>query len=260
MELVSHESCDTNSISTRGGYMDYLNFSEEEKIQFFDELINKYYNKNFGSLNKSEVDTLMFHFFMKHLIDSQKDPEKNTIDYSIISDYRISKQLGITQQQVRNLKNKSHLIYPIDFDWKKSLANLIDNAKYDSDKKYVYLNIPDPALFNDIQNYVEENGGYLDIKLNRKVLAVRVEFFLQIAIELESENNKNLVIEHLKKQFKEQSKENAVFDDKHIGQTLIKYGVDISTIVGIIFQFMDRLSGNASALALILAIQKLILQ
>lgn len=47
-------------------------FSEEEKIKYFDEICEKYYRKNFGLTSKSEMDLLMFKFFYQNKLKRKK--------------------------------------------------------------------------------------------------------------------------------------------------------------------------------------------
>ena len=37
-----------------------MKFSNEEKIRVFDLIANEYFNKNFGSMSKSDYETLLF--------------------------------------------------------------------------------------------------------------------------------------------------------------------------------------------------------
>ena len=91
-----------------------IEFSNEEKCKYFDEIVKHFYQKNFGSLSKTDMDILMFHIYIEHLIgEICIDNDDNTIDYTLCSDYVISRQLGITQQRVRSLKVRSELAYPI---------------------------------------------------------------------------------------------------------------------------------------------------
>ncbi|MCC8126351.1 MAG: hypothetical protein LIO92_02995 [Clostridiales bacterium] len=104
-------------------------FTEEDKIKFFDEIAEHFYERNFGTFAKADMELLMFRFYPEKLTDANMR-EDGTIDYSKCSDYNISKELGITQQRVRNLKVKKQLVYPTDVEWEKSLANLTKNARY----------------------------------------------------------------------------------------------------------------------------------
>ena len=208
----------------------FMNWTNEEKARMFDEISKHYYNKNFGTFSKSDMDLLMFHFYLQKLVDDNKD-EKGQLNYNQVSDYKISNKLGITQSRVKSLKIKKQLIYPIEYEWKTAFASLIPNARYDETKKLIILSVADPNLFIEIDNYIEENGGYIEYQLNGKLLQMRVEFFVELAILAEDESNKGKIIKKLKEQIKKSDKDENIFDEKNIGKSLIKTGVDIVTIV-----------------------------
>lgn len=195
-------------------------FDDNEKISCFDRIASHFYSRNFGQMSKSDIELMMFDIFMKKMIKDNRDTN-GTIDYSKCSDYRISQELGITQQKVKNLKVKSQLVYPVDYDWKLALAKLIKNARFDKQTQKVTLNIPDPNLYLEIRNFIEEQGAYVEVQLNSKILQLRAEDFVDLALVLEPENNRQEIIKCFKKIFEEHHKSNAVFTDKKIGKFLI---------------------------------------
>lgn len=210
--------------------MKYIEFSNEDKIKYFDEICDKFYFQNFGQLSKSDIELLMFHFYIEKMIKDNEKPD-GTIDYNKCSDYKISKELGITQQKVKNLKVKNQLKYPIEYDWRKALANLTKNARYDSSTHRISLNIPDPNLYLEIQNFIEENGAYIEKQLNSKILQLRVEYYIDLVISLEDDASRKKIIKELEKLFKNSEKENIKFDEKNIGKSLIDGAVNITTII-----------------------------
>ena len=98
----------------------------------FDEIACHFYSHNFGQTSKTDLDLLMFHFYYEKMRSIFTDSEGG-LDYTQCSDYKISKELRITQQRVRNLKVKNQLIYPPEeeLDWIKEFAKLTKNARYD---------------------------------------------------------------------------------------------------------------------------------
>lgn len=152
------------------------------------------------------------------------------MDYHKCSDYKISKDLGITQQKVRNLKVKNQLINPIQYDWMRAFASLTENARYDKESKKVTLNIPDPNLYLEIQNFIEEQGAYVEKQLNSKVLQLRAEYYIDLILTVEPEETRKKVIKELKKQFKNSGKDDSAFDERSIGKSIIDIGADITTI------------------------------
>ncbi len=216
-----------------------VSFSETERVEMFDKIAKKFYYTNFGLASKTDIELMMFDFYIEKLIKDCQN-EDGTIDYNRCSDYRISKDLGITQQRVRTLKVKKQLTNPIDFDWKSSFARLISNAKYDNHK--VYVSIPDQNLFYEVQNFLEEQGAYIDKQLNSKLLAIRIEYFIDILLSLEPESNKEQIVKEIQKELKTQSKDNKKFDERNIGKTLIGAAADITTIIANISSLVS--SGN----------------
>lgn len=70
----------------------YLQFSEEEKMHLFDAVQKNYFQKNFGTMSKSDLEVLLFSEFIEHCLN-------NEIPFD---DFSLSKQLGITQSRVRS--------------------------------------------------------------------------------------------------------------------------------------------------------------
>ena len=60
-----------------------MEFKPEEKIAVFDEIANNYFHKNFGSMTKVDLETLLFSKYIDHCIG-----EKIPFD-----DYTLSKEV-----------------------------------------------------------------------------------------------------------------------------------------------------------------------
>ncbi|MCD7724135.1 MAG: hypothetical protein LUI12_01040 [Clostridiales bacterium] len=207
-----------------------VEFSDEEKIRYFDEIAEHFYKGNFSKMSKSEIDLLMFHFYIEKIM--AQSTENGQINYNKCSDYRISKDLGITQQRIRNLKVKNQLTYPNETDWKSDFAALIEKARYDSNTKKITVNIPDPNLYIEIQNFIEEMGGYVDIQLNSKFLCLRIEYFIELAVAADDDDeSRKKIVKELKKSFKAANADEAKFDEKHIGKSLLDMGANASEII-----------------------------
>ena len=210
--------------------MKYVCFSEQEKAAMFDEIAAHFYDANFGMTSKTELELLMFHYYMEKLKAASKRSD-GTTDYNKCSDYKISRELGITQQRVRNLKVKEQLVFQKDEnDWKNELANLTKHARYDKVTKKVTLNIPDPNLFLDIQNFIEERGAYVEKQLNGKVLQLRAEYYIDLVISLEPGESQKSIVRSLKKLFRDEGKLDDVFDEKNIGESLMNTAINLSTV------------------------------
>lgn len=232
--------------------MKYVSFNDEEKIELFDEIISHFYNANFGQLSKSDIELMMFNIYIKKLISENRNTD-GTIDYKECSDYKISQELGITQQKVRNLKIKNQLVNPIDYDWKAALAKLTENARYDRLTGKIAINIPDPNLFIEIQNFIEDHGAYVEKQLNSKILQLRVEYYIDLIVSLEPDASRKKIIKELKKIFKDEGKEDSIFDERNIGKSLMDATVNVTTIAANISGLLSPENIIGSALVKLLS-------
>lgn len=168
-----------------------MTFSTDEKIAIFDKISKKYFNKNFGSMSKSDFETLLFSEYIEHCI-------KNNIKYD---DYSISKELGITQARVRSLKERKELKYPYEgFDWQKAFVNSVENAKYDKHNHCVKMIVQDVNVMIEVRNFIENEGWYDELSLNKKLLSIPLDCFVEICYKIE--NFDNIFSDDIKKKIK----------------------------------------------------------
>ncbi|MCR5701133.1 MAG: hypothetical protein K6G76_03190 [Lachnospiraceae bacterium] len=166
--------------------MDYLNdevikgFSEDEKKRLFDDIMDMYFHRNFGTISKTDFETYIFSYYIEHLLD-------NDLPYD---DYTLGKDLGITQSKVRSLKERKELRYPRkEYNWKKSFLEYAQNAKYDEVKHLVKFIIPDVNVIKDARNFFEINNQYDEYQLNPKLFQCRADAFLEIGRMLAEEEH-----------------------------------------------------------------------
>lgn len=183
---------------------DMLKMKDSKKVAAFDEIAKLFYKKNFGTTSKAEIELLMFSIFMDEMIDTYADPKTNVLNYNACSDYNIGKILGIPQEKVNTLKIKKQARYPKSFDWKKSLEDIQDRIVYDDRKKKVIIPVPDPNLYNEISNFIETNGGYIEIQRGKNVIQMRPEYlFMLLYYGVEDEKEKKKIREHFAKKLRE---------------------------------------------------------
>lgn len=148
-----------------------MSFSAEEKIEIFNKIEQHYFVRNFGSLTKADFETLLFSEYIEHRI-------KNKLPFD---DYSLSKELGITQSRIRALKERKELKYPYkDFTWQNAFAESVKNAKVDPNDHYVKMIIQDVNVMNEIRNFIEINGWYDECSLNKKLLRIPLDCFVEI--------------------------------------------------------------------------------
>lgn len=153
-------------------------FSDSEKKLIFDRIAELYFNKNFGTISKSDFEVLLFSEFITHMKSVGKPSD----------DYTVSKELGITQSRVRSLKERMELRYPSNHDWRDDFVRLLPKAKYDKDKKVVKVVVDDVNLLSEIRHYIETKGWYDEYSLNRKLLSIPVSCFVDVIVKDEDIN------------------------------------------------------------------------
>lgn len=187
--------------------------NDEEKARAFDLIAQRYYYTNFGSISKSDMDTLMFSIYIEQILQKSED------DWKTYSDYQLSKNLGITQTRISNLKVKKELQYPYEkFSWKDSLCRIADNAIYEDGKIKLY--IPDRNLYLEIKNSIEEDGGYIDVQLNRNLLQIRLEYFLDLLVSISDEKDKKVLCKKIRKKMQVENKHIPIVEKRTFGQML----------------------------------------
>ena len=175
-------------------------FSEEEKAKAFDQIAKAYYFKNFGTMQKSDLDVLMFSIYIEQILS------KTESEYDSYSDYTLSKELGITQARVNILKQKKELKYPKKgFDWRESFKKFVDKATYDNNKIQIY--VPDPNVYLEIKNVIEKSGGIVDVKRNKNVLQISPVDFIQLVVDMSDEGDEKNIRKECIERFREDAKE-----------------------------------------------------
>lgn len=185
-------------------------FPDCKKAEAFDQISEMFYNRNFSSASKAEIELQMFSIYMDATIDLCRNEEDNTIDYNACSDYEMGKALGISQERIRTLKVKKQARYPKEFDWKQSLLSIKDNIRYEKEKKKIIIPTRDPNLYNEIRNFIESKGGYIEIHHSSNFIQIRPEYYFMLMYENLDENNKKRCREELIKQLQKNEKNNEI--------------------------------------------------
>ncbi len=212
-------------------------FSDKEAAANFRKLAQLFYDKNYGQASKSEVELLMFHFYMKNLRD--KASASGSKSYSTYSDYKISKEIGITQQRVRNLKIKEQLIYPREFNWKEEFEKLLDHAQYNKVTHMVSIDIPDPNLYIEIKNYFQENGKVVEKTLNSREFKIRIDNLLIFVIEIS--DNRDEFVKQLKDNMGDLSKASKSLDSTSFLKEFFEKGKDINSSINTILDIAGKM-------------------
>lgn len=213
-----------------------------DKAAAFDQIAEHFYERNFGSMSKSDMETLMFSIYINRILDGG---DKN---FNTYSDFRLAKELGITQSKVRNLKEKKQQQYPRDFKWREAFKRVSKNARYENGK--IKIQIPDINLYYEIQNTVEENGGFIEVSLTPKLLQISPEYFLDLMMVIDEEGREREFIQReWRKAFRDYQKDQEFFDQESIGRQMAGMGKDVA--VNVLSTVLSGIIAQGSAASLI---------
>lgn len=224
--------------------LNYYNqvFETEDKVKAFDKLAEMFYDRNFGTAGKAEVELWLFKTFMDNLIKNNVD-KNNVLDYNKTSDYTIGKMLGIPQERVRNLKIKSQARYPVAFSWQESLKTMRDSIVYDENKDKIIIPVRDPNLYNEIRNFIEEKGGYIEIQRGSNCIQIRPQyFFILLYLAIEDEDKKKDTRKAFAKKLKERNNDyemKEIKTDDELAEAALQTGGDF-------LEFVDELLTDAA--------------
>lgn len=142
---------------------------------FFSEIKERCLNRNFGTLSKSEFDLMLFHYY---LVNKQEE-----VGSRYVSDYDIGRDLGLTIQRVRSLRERDALKQEPDDSWKEYFIGCLQFAYCDKDDN-VKIPVPDVNVIKEIRNYLENFGLFDDYQLNPKVFQCKAETLILICLKM----------------------------------------------------------------------------
>jgi len=212
----------------------------EKRGEALSFILENYFKAGFGSLSKSDVDLIFFTAVIR--FGEHKDD----------SDYYYSKLLGITQQRVRNFKEKSYLKFGTSEKkqdselhiW-KILSKKIEYATYDKKTAKITIPIYDVNMFREIEHIVERDlKTVVDIQLNPKIFRISLSEFFDLILlkekdihddKLKRDEFINMQISKIKKKLKDENKDQLVakieqqsMHDKFGNSFLINIAADLS--------------------------------
>ncbi len=180
-------------------YNQYFSTAEGKAIAF-DKIAERYYFANFGTMSKSDLETMLFSIYLDQILDQHESEMES------YSDYTLSKALGITQSKISSLKVKKELLYPYSgFDWRKSFARISENVNYENGK--IMLHIPDRNLYLEVKHEIETSGGYVETQLSANLLQIRPEYFLDLMVAISEEKDRNRLRKEIREEFRKKNKD-----------------------------------------------------
>lgn len=215
--------------------------TEAIKAEAFDKIAELFYNCNFGSTTKTDIETLMFSIYIERIL-KEEGPE----NFKAYSDYTLSKALCITQARVSNLKVRKELAYPYEaFSWKESFELLSKKATFENGK--IKLFVPDKNLFIEIKNAIEEAGGFVEIQLTSNLLQVKLSYFLDLILAIDDGASRSELRKIIIEKTKCDKKDIQYLESEPFGKALIKQSPEL--IIDLIGECIPVFGGIAKAIA-----------
>lgn len=151
--------------------------------EFLAEIQKQCLTRNFGTLSKSELDLLVFHYY---LLDKQAQ-----VGSRYVTDYEIGSDLGLTIQRVRSLRERDALKQEPNDGWKDAFEKCLPNAHCDANRD-VKIPVPDVNVMKEVRNYFEAHGLYDEYHQNPKLFQCKLDVLIAVCINLKNEGEGNL--------------------------------------------------------------------
>lgn len=156
-----------------------MKWTKEEKEQIIKWFNDNYFDLNFGSKTKVQVELFMFSMYWNHKINANES----------CTDSIMSKELGITTKKIKSLKEEKVLKYPNpNLNWVSQFVKCIPYAKYNEVKQLIQMNITDSYVSSSVRDYMSQNHLFDEVQLNTKLFQCRLDFFVQLCNSLPDEN------------------------------------------------------------------------
>lgn len=171
--------------------------SEKEKIVFADTFLDEYMKRGFGSMNKTDLETLLFHALRK----AKEGPV-------LFSNYDWSLQLRVPEAKVKKWNYEADLRY-IDVDpqrLKKEFFYLLANSdKFVVDERRVQFAVENRCLREMLAADLKKLGYFADGSFKSEVMSLSLAGFSDLVFHYFPEEQKE-ELDKLAKQYS--SKEN----------------------------------------------------
>lgn len=147
---------------------------------FFSEVKKRCLDRNFGTLSKSEFDLMLFHYYLQN--------KQEEVGSRYVSDYDIGRDLGLTIQRVRSLREREALKQKPNDNWKDDFLKGLPNARCEANGD-VKIPVPDVNVMKEVRNYFEAQGLYDEYHQNPKLFMCKLDALIAVCINLKSEGN-----------------------------------------------------------------------
>ena len=194
--------------------------TEEQNKKFGEEFLTRYLSHGFGTMTKTEVDTLVF-----HLISESEEIKNKT-------NYHIANKLQITESKVKSLRLNSALKYK-QANHKSVLAKIVtritdEMQKPDFENGVVTITIENPVEQRELEYAIKSVGRNIEYGLNKELLKISpIALFEVVVTNLENAENefKNIIQANIQ----DSEKQNKIIDNTlTLRQKFNKVGEEIA--------------------------------
>lgn len=154
------------------------------KVLTLNEVISKYIEKGFGTMNKNDFEVWIFHYLLEHELQGKKN-------------YEISIALKIPESKVKRLRYEAELKYSnnTSVDKYNMVCEHLKQAHFKKDGKCIQFVIEDIYLRRYLDSTLKAGGRFSDSSFNSEIVSMDfddLEYFLCIPTDGKEEINKLL--------------------------------------------------------------------
>lgn len=138
------------------------------------EFLTTYLQRGFGSMNKNDVEVLVFRILL------EREQTAELIGLKGLSDYAISLRLQIPESKVKRLRYEVELKYPSvtkEEDKKNLLLNILHKVQYKQENKKIQLLVSDKMLRLYIADLLSQGGRFFDTSFNSNIVSIDIDDF-----------------------------------------------------------------------------------
>lgn len=182
--------------------------SDENQKRFSRDFLSKYLEPAFGSMNKAEIDLMVFSLL--HQITDFRDK----------SAYDIARTLRITPTRVRSLKMQLGLrdTSRTEEALRLQIINLLSRCRYLKDGDTIQFGVEDPLVREDIANRLKKLDATADSSFNKELVRIQLDAFVDFISDIMPADQK-----------------------KKVKQALVKAGMSDTSIRGILTGALKKL-------------------
>ena len=166
----------------------------EYELEDFERIEERFFNRGFATMTKSEAEVHLFDVYMKGLERAGEVP----------SYYQIGRNLGLTEARVRTLVEKRSLFFQEKPAIADCLLYLMDHAPATlSDSNTVRIQINDVNYLHAIQDYLEAEELAYKPELSGKAFQISVADFFRLVNDSFGEQETSAALSKLYAQIQE---------------------------------------------------------